>query len=156
GKINGAVGNYNAHLAAYPTIDWQANAQVFVESLGVTWNPYTTQIEPHGYIAELFDAIARFNTILIDFNRDVWGYISLGYFKQKPADGEGDYWTKPQKVNLFAFETSEGNLGLATAVFGHLASKLPISRGQRDHTASTVLRDMGDGVGYRLIAYAAV
>ena len=156
GKINGAVGNYNAHLAAYPTIDWQANAQVFVESLGLTWNPYTTQIEPHDYIAELFDAIARFNTILIDFNRDVWGYISLGYFKQKTVAGEVGSSTMPHKVNPIDFENSEGNLGIANAVFGHLAAKLPISRWQRDLTDSTVLRNMGVGFGYSLIAYAAV
>jgi adenylosuccinate lyase len=155
GKINGAVGNYNAHLSAYPDVDWQANAETFVESLGLTWNPYTTQIEPHDYIAELFDALARFNTILIDFDRDVWGYISLGYFKQKTIAGEVGSSTMPHKVNPIDFENSEGNLGIANAVFGHLAAKLPISRWQRDLTDSTVLRNMGVGFGYSLIAYAA-
>jgi len=155
GKINGAVGNYNAHLSAYPQIDWQANAQQFIESLGLSWNPYTTQIEPHDYIAELFDAIARFNTIVIDFDRDVWGYISLGYFKQKTIAGEVGSSTMPHKVNPIDFENSEGNLGIANAVFTHLAQKLPISRWQRDLTDSTVLRNMGVGFGYSLIAYAA-
>jgi len=156
GKINGAVGNYNAHLSAYPDVDWQAHAERFVTSLGLTWNPYTTQIEPHDYIAELFDAFARFNTILIDFNRDVWGYISLGYFKQKTIAGEVGSSTMPHKVNPIDFENSEGNLGLANAVLHHLASKLPISRWQRDLTDSTVLRNMGVGFGYGLIAYGAV
>ncbi|MGQ9424557.1 adenylosuccinate lyase [Gilvimarinus sp. F26214L] len=155
GKINGAVGNYNAHLAAYPQVDWQANAKAFVESLGLCWNPYTTQIEPHDYMAELFDAIARFNTILIDFNRDVWGYISLGYFKQKLKEGEIGSSTMPHKVNPIDFENSEGNLGIANALFGHLALKLPISRWQRDLTDSTVLRNMGVGFGYSEIGYAA-
>ncbi|MBN7798805.1 adenylosuccinate lyase [Parahaliea mediterranea] len=155
GKINGAVGNYNAHLAAYPGVDWQDNAQAFVESLGLTFNPYTTQIEPHDYMAELFDAIARFNTVLVDFDRDVWGYISLGYFKQKTVAGEVGSSTMPHKVNPIDFENSEGNLGLANAVFGHLAAKLPISRWQRDLTDSTVLRNMGVGMGYSLIAYQA-
>ncbi len=155
GKINGAVGNYNAHLSAYPSIDWQANAQAFIASLGLSFNPYTTQIEPHDYIAELFDAVARFNTILIDFNRDVWGYISLGYFKQRTIAGEVGSSTMPHKVNPIDFENSEGNLGLANAVMQHLASKLPISRGQRDLTDSTVLRNMGVGFGYSLIAYQA-
>ncbi|VUD56544.1 Adenylosuccinate lyase [Thalassocella blandensis] len=155
GKINGAVGNYNAHLSAYPEIDWQANAKHFVESLGLHWNAYTTQIEPHDYIAELFDAIARFNTILIDFDRDVWGYISLGYFKQKTIAGEVGSSTMPHKVNPIDFENSEGNLGIANAVFQHLAAKLPISRWQRDLTDSTVLRNMGVGVAYSLMAYAA-
>jgi adenylosuccinate lyase len=155
GKINGAVGNYNAHLSAYPQVDWQENAQVFVESLGLTWNPYTTQIEPHDYIAELFDAIARFNTILIDFDRDIWGYISLGYFKQKTIAGEVGSSTMPHKVNPIDFENSEGNLGIANAVFGHLAAKLPVSRWQRDLTDSTVLRNMGVGFGYSAIAYAS-
>ena len=155
GKINGAVGNYNAHLSAYPDIDWQANAQSFVEGLGLTWNPYTTQIEPHDCIAELFDAIARFNTILIDFDRDIWGYISLGYFKQKTIAGEVGSSTMPHKVNPIDFENSEGNLGLANAIFSHLAQKLPISRWQRDLTDSTVLRNMGVGFGYSLIAYEA-
>jgi len=155
GKINGAVGNYNAHLSAYPQVDWQANAQAFVESLGLTWNPYTTQIEPHDYIAELFDAIARFNTILIDFDRDVWGYISLGYFKQKTIAGEVGSSTMPHKVNPIDFENSEGNLGIGNAVFNHLAAKLPVSRWQRDLTDSTVLRNMGVGFGYSAIAYAS-
>ncbi|TQV73537.1 adenylosuccinate lyase [Exilibacterium tricleocarpae] len=155
GKINGAVGNYNAHLSAYPQIDWAANARVFVESLGLGWNPFTTQIEPHDYIAELFDALARFNTVLIDFDRDLWGYISLGYFKQKTIAGEVGSSTMPHKVNPIDFENSEGNLGLANAVFQHLAAKLPISRWQRDLTDSTVLRNMGVGFGYSAIAYAS-
>lgn len=153
GKINGAVGNYNAHLSAYPKIDWAENAKLFIESLGLEMNPYTTQIEPHDYIAELFDAISRFNTILIDFNRDIWGYISLGYFKQKTIAGEVGSSTMPHKVNPIDFENSEGNLGLANAVFGHMAQKLPISRWQRDLTDSTVLRNMGVGFGYSSIAY---
>ena len=155
GKINGAVGNYNAHLSAYPDVDWQQNAEDFVTSLGLSWNPYTTQIEPHDYIAELFDAIARFNTILIDFDRDIWGYISLGYFKQKVVAGEVGSSTMPHKVNPIDFENSEGNLGIANAVFQHLAAKLPVSRWQRDLTDSTVLRNMGVGAGYSVIAYAA-
>lgn len=155
GKINGAVGNYNAHLSAYPQVDWQSNANEFVTSLGLSWNPYTTQIEPHDYIAELFDAIARFNTILIDFDRDVWGYISLGYFKQKTIAGEVGSSTMPHKVNPIDFENSEGNLGIANAVFNHLAAKLPVSRWQRDLTDSTVLRNMGVGFGYSSIAYAS-
>ncbi len=155
GKINGAVGNYNAHLATYPEVDWESNARTFVEGLGLTFNPYTTQIEPHDYIAELFDAICRFNTILIDFNRDVWGYISLGYFKQKTVEGEIGSSTMPHKVNPIDFENSEGNLGLANAVLGHLAQKLPISRWQRDLTDSTVLRNLGVGLAYGLIAYEA-
>jgi adenylosuccinate lyase len=155
GKINGAVGNYNAHLSAYPAIDWEANAKIFVEGLGLTWNPYTTQIEPHDYIAELFDAIARFNTILIDFNRDVWAYISLGYFKQKTIAGEVGSSTMPHKVNPIDFENSEGNLGLANALMSHLAQKLPVSRWQRDLTDSTVLRNMGVGFAYSTIAYSA-
>ncbi len=155
GKINGAVGNYNAHLSAYPELDWPAHSQQFVESLGLTFNPYTTQIEPHDYMAELFDAIRRFNTILIDFNRDVWGYISLGYFKQKLREGEVGSSTMPHKVNPIDFENSEGNLGLANAVLGHLSEKLPISRWQRDLTDSTVLRNMGVGLAQSLIAYDA-
>lgn len=155
GKINGAVGNYNAHLSAYPEIDWQANAEQFVSSLGLTWNPYTTQIEPHDYIAEMFDAVARFNTILIDLDRDIWGYISQGYFKQKTIAGEVGSSTMPHKVNPIDFENSEGNLGLANAIMQHMASKLPISRWQRDLTDSTVLRNMGVGFGYSLIAYQA-
>ncbi|MAT51621.1 MAG: adenylosuccinate lyase [Porticoccaceae bacterium] len=155
-KFNGAVGNYNAHLSAYPEIDWQENAREFVESLGLVWNPYTTQIEPHDYIAELFDAISRLNTILIDFNRDIWGYISLGYFKQKTVAGEVGSSTMPHKVNPIDFENAEGNLGIANAVFSHLAQKLPISRWQRDLTDSTVLRNMGVGFGYSQIAYASM
>ena len=155
GKINGAVGNYNAHLSAYPDVDWQANAEAFVSGLGLTWNPYTTQIEPHDYMAELFDAIARFNTILVDLDRDIWGYISLGYFKQRTIAGEVGSSTMPHKVNPIDFENSEGNLGLANAVFQHLAAKLPVSRWQRDLTDSTVLRNMGVGFGYSLIAYEA-
>ncbi|UGA55967.1 adenylosuccinate lyase [Vibrio sp. VB16] len=155
-KTNGAVGNYNAHLSAYPDVDWHEFSETFItESLGVTWNPYTTQIEPHDYIAELFDAIARFNTILIDFDRDVWGYIALGHFKQKTIAGEIGSSTMPHKVNPIDFENSEGNLGLANAVFGHLAQKLPISRWQRDLTDSTVLRNLGVGCGYAIIAYTS-
>lgn len=156
GKINGAVGNYNAHLSAYPNIDWEANARAFIEQdLGLTWNPYTTQIEPHDYIAELFDAIARFNTILIDLDRDIWGYISLGYFKQKTVAGEIGSSTMPHKVNPIDFENSEGNLGIANAIFQHLASKLPVSRWQRDLTDSTVLRNLGVGFAHSVIAYEA-
>ena len=155
GKINGAVGNYNAHLSAYPEIDWTAHAQAFVESLGLAFNPYTTQIEPHDYMAELFDALRRYNTILIDFNRDVWGYISLGYFKQKLKDGEVGSSTMPHKVNPIDFENSEGNLGIANAVLGHLGEKLPVSRWQRDLTDSTVLRNMGVGFAQSLIAFDA-
>ncbi|MEP0200789.1 MAG: adenylosuccinate lyase [Halioglobus sp.] len=155
GKINGAVGNYNAHLSAYPDIDWQSNAEAFVTSLGLTFNPYTTQIEPHDYMAELFDSLSRFNTILIDFNRDIWAYISLGYFKQKTIAGEVGSSTMPHKVNPIDFENSEGNLGLANALFTHLSIKLPVSRWQRDLTDSTVLRNMGVGIGYSLIAYEA-
>ena len=149
------MGNYNAHISAYPDVDWQANAEEFVTSLGINWNPYTTQIEPHDYIAELFDAIARFNTIVIDFDRDIWAYISNGYFKQKTIAGEVGSSTMPHKVNPIDFENSEGNLGLANAVLAHMAQKLPISRWQRDLTDSTVLRNMGAGAGYSLIAYAA-
>ncbi len=156
GKINGAVGNYNAHLAAYPDVDWPANARDFVESLRLTWNPRTTQIEPHDYIAELFDAIKRFNVVLIDFDRDLWGYISLGYFKQKTIEGEVGSSTMPHKVNPIDFENSEGNLGLANAIFAHMAEKLPVSRWQRDLTDSTVLRNMGVGFAYSAIAYASV
>ena len=191
GKINGAVGNYNAHLSAYPNIDWHTFSEEFVTSLGITWNPYTTQIEPHDYIAELFDCVARFNTIVIDFDRDLWGYIALNHFKQRtiageigsstmphkvnPIDFDRDLWgyialnhfkqrtiageigssTMPHKVNPIDFENSEGNLGLANAVMAHLGSKLPISRWQRDLTDSTVLRNLGVGLGYCLIAYAA-
>ncbi|MBB3101651.1 adenylosuccinate lyase [Azomonas macrocytogenes] len=156
GKINGAVGNYNAHLSAYPQVDWEANARDFIEKdLGLAWNPYTTQIEPHDYIAELFDAIARFNTILIDFDRDVWGYISLGYFKQRTVAGEIGSSTMPHKVNPIDFENSEGNLGIANALLQHLAAKLPISRWQRDLTDSTVLRNLGVGFAHSVIAYEA-
>ena len=155
GKINGAVGNYNAHLSAYPDVDWAANAEEFIESLGLDWNPYTTQIEPHDYIAELYDAIARFNTILIDLDRDIWGYISLGYFKQKTVASEIGSSTMPHKVNPIDFENSEGNLGIANALFGHLSAKLPISRWQRDLTDSTVLRNLGVGFAHSLIAYEA-
>ena len=155
GKINGAVGNYNAHLAAYPELAWSEIARDFVESLGLTWNPYTIQIEPHDYIAELNDAVARFNTILIDFCRDIWGYISLGYFKQRVVAGEVGSSTMPHKVNPIDFENAEGNLGLANALLGHLAEKLPISRWQRDLTDSTVLRNLGVGFGYSLLAYSS-
>ena len=155
GKINGAVGNYNAHLSAYPELDWQSTAQQFVESLGLTWNPYTIQIEPHDYIAEIFDALVRFNTILIDFSRDVWGYISLGHFKQKVIAGEVGSSTMPHKVNPIDFENSEGNIGLANAMFRHLSEKLPVSRWQRDLTDSTVLRNMGVGFAQSLIAFDA-
>lgn len=155
GKINGAVGNYNAHFSAYPEINWAQNAEQFVTELGLSWNPYTTQIEPHDYIAELFDAMARFNTILIDFDRDVWGYISLGYFKQRTIAGEIGSSTMPHKVNPIDFENSEGNLGIANAIMAHLAAKLPISRWQRDLTDSTVLRNLGVGLAHALIAYEA-
>ncbi|GLX86394.1 adenylosuccinate lyase [Thalassotalea loyana] len=155
GKINGAVGNYNAHLSAYPNVDWHTFSNEFVTSLGLTWNAFTTQIEPHDYIAELFDAVARFNTILIDFDRDVWGYIALGHFKQKTIAGEIGSSTMPHKVNPIDFENSEGNLGIANALFAHLAQKLPVSRWQRDLTDSTVLRNLGVGFGHSLIAYAA-
>jgi len=153
GKINGAVGNFNAHLSAYPDFDWEAFAQRFVTSLGLTYNPYTIQIEPHDYMAELYDAQSRINTILIDLDRDVWGYISMGYFKQKVKEGEVGSSTMPHKVNPIDFENSEGNLGLANAVLRHLAEKLPISRWQRDLTDSTVLRNMGVGLGYSLLGY---
>ena len=155
-KINGAVGNYNAHLSAYPDVDWHAFSQEFItQSLGVTWNPYTTQIEPHDYIAEFFDCVARFNTIVIDFDRDMWGYIALNHFKQRTIAGEIGSSTMPHKVNPIDFENSEGNLGLANAVMNHLGQKLPISRWQRDLTDSTVLRNLGVGLGYALIAYAS-
>lgn len=153
GKFNGAVGNYNAHLAAYPDVEWEAVARRFVTSLGITFNPYTVQIEPHDYMAELFDAYARINTILIDLDRDIWGYISLGYFKQKVVHGEVGSSTMPHKVNPIDFENSEGNLGLANALLRHLSEKLPISRWQRDLTDSTVLRNMGVALGYTLLAY---
>ena len=152
GKINGAVGNYNAHLSAYPEIDWVLHAQTFVESLGIAWNPYTTQIEPHDYMAELFDAVARFNTVLIDFCRDIWSYISIGYFRQKTVAGEIGSSTMPHKVNPIDFENAEGNLGIANALFDQFALKLPVSRWQRDLTDSTVLRNMGVGLAYTTIA----
>jgi adenylosuccinate lyase len=156
GKINGAVGNYNAHMVAYPEIDWPAFAGTFIESLGIETNPYTIQIEPHDYIAELFDAMARFNTILIDLCRDIWSYISLGYFKQKTVAGEVGSSTMPHKVNPIDFENAEGNLGVANALFNHLAGKLPISRWQRDLTDSTVLRTLGTGLAHSLIAYQSL
>ena len=155
GKINGAVGNYNAHLSAYPEVNWHNFADEFVNSLGLSFNAFTTQIEPHDYIAELFDAIARFNTILIDFDRDIWGYIAMGHFKQRTIAGEIGSSTMPHKVNPIDFENSEGNLGIANALFTHLAQKLPISRWQRDLTDSTVLRNLGVGFAHTLIAYQA-
>ena len=153
GKINGAVGNYNAHLSAYPDIDWQNFADKFVSSLGLQWNPYTTQIEPHDNVAELFDAIARFNTIILDFDRDIWAYISNGYFKQKLVSGEVGSSTMPHKVNPIDFENSEGNIGIANALLNHLAAKLPVSRWQRDLTDSTVLRNEGVALAYSLLAW---
>ncbi len=153
GKINGAVGNFNAHLTAYPDIDWQSLAAEFVSELGLTWNPYTTQIEPHDYIAEVLDGFLRFNTVLIDFNRDIWAYISLNFFKQKMVAGEIGSSTMPHKVNPIDFENSEGNLGLANSIMQHLSNKLPISRWQRDLTDSTVLRNLGTGFAYSLISY---
>ncbi len=153
GKINGAVGNYNAHLSAYPTFDWQAFARGFVEKLGLEFNPYTTQIEPHDAMAELFDAYASVNTVLLDFNRDVWGYISLAYFRQKTIKDEIGSSTMPHKVNPIDFENSEGNLGIANALLNHLSGKLPVSRWQRDLSDSTVLRNMGVALGHALLAY---
>lgn len=153
GKINGAVGNFNAHLSAYPSFDWENFAKNFVESLGLTYNPMTIQIEPHDYMAELYDVLSRINTILIDLNRDIWGYISVGYFKQKVKAGEVGSSTMPHKVNPIDFENSEGNLGMANAILRHMAEKLPISRWQRDLTDSTVLRNMGVGIGYSLLGY---
>ena len=155
GKLNGAVGNYNAHLSAYPAVDWHKLSEEFVCSLGISHNPFTTQIEPHDYIAELYDAFARFNTILIDFNRDIWGYIAMGHFEQRTVAGEIGSSTMPHKVNPIDFENSEGNLGLANAIFAHLGAKLPVSRWQRDLTDSTVLRNLGVGFGYAIIAYQA-
>jgi adenylosuccinate lyase len=152
GKLNGAVGNYNAHSVAYPEIDWQAVSQQFVTSLGLQWNPYTTQIEPHDYMAEYFDGLARSNQILVDFSRDIWSYISLGYFKQKVIEGEVGSSTMPHKVNPIDFENAEGNFGLSNALLSYLAQKLPVSRWQRDLTDSTVLRNMGVAVGYSLLA----
>ena len=156
GKINGAVGNYNAHLSAYPEVDWPSLAEQFVTGLGLHWNPYTTQIEPHDYIAELFHGICRFNTILIDLNRDIWDYISLGYFKQKVVAGEVGSSTMPHKVNPIDFENAEGNLGIGNAIMEHLANKLPVSRWQRDLTDSTVLRNLGVGVAHSVIAYESL
>jgi len=153
GKINGAVGNFNAHLSAYPNFDWESFARKFVESLGLSYNPMTIQIEPHDYMAELYDCLSRINTILIDLNRDIWGYISVGYFKQKVKAGEIGSSTMPHKVNPIDFENSEGNLGMANAILRHMAEKLPISRWQRDLTDSTVLRNMGVGFGYTLLGY---
>ncbi len=155
GKVNGAVGNYNAHAVAYPDVDWAEFAECFVESLGLQFNPYTIQIEPHDYIAEYFHALSRFNTILLDFNRDIWGYISLGYFKQRTIAGEVGSSTMPHKVNPIDFENSEGNLGIANAMFGFLAEKLPVSRWQRDLTDSTVLRNIGVGIAHTSIAIQA-
>jgi len=152
GKINGAVGNYNAHLVAYPDVDWPLFAQNFVESLGLSFNPYTIQIEPHDYMAEFFHSLSRFNTILLDFDRDIWSYISLGYFKQKTVAGEVGSSTMPHKVNPIDFENSEGNLGLANAILGFLSEKLPVSRWQRDLTDSTVLRNIGVGIAHTSIA----
>jgi len=153
GKINGAVGNYNAHLAAYPDVDWPALAWTFVTDLGLEWNPYTTQIEPHDSIAELCHAVARFNTVLLDFSRDIWGYISLGYFRSRTIAGEVGSSTMPHKVNPIDFENAEGNLGIANALFTHLAEKLPISRWQRDLSDSTVLRNLGVAIGHAALAY---
>ncbi len=153
GKINGAVGNFNAHVSSYPELEWISLGESFVSSLGLTSNPYTTQIEPHDYIAELFQAVGRFNTVLLDFDRDIWAYISVGYFKQKQIAGETGSSTMPHKVNPIDFENSEGNLGMANAILAHLSEKLPISRWQRDLTDSTVLRNLGSGVAYSIIAY---
>ena len=155
GKFAGAVGNYNAHMSAYPRVDWAAVAQGFVTSLGLAWNPYVTQIESHDYMAELFDALRRFNTILLGFDRDVWGYVSLGYFRQRTVAGEVGSSTMPHKVNPIDFENSEGNLGVANALLAHLADKLAVSRLQRDLSDSTVLRNLGSGVGHSLLAYAS-
>ena len=155
GKINGATGNYNAHLAAYPDINWYETSEQFVHSLGLMWNPYTIQIEPHDYIAEYFHVMQRFNTILIDFDRDVWAYISNGFFKQKTVAGEIGSSAMPHKVNPIDFENSEGNLGIANAIFDHLGQKLPISRWQRDLTDSTVLRNLGVGVAHTMISLQA-
>ncbi|NLG75320.1 MAG: adenylosuccinate lyase [Xanthomonadaceae bacterium] len=156
GKINGAVGNFNAHLAAYPNVDWRKLGERFVQSLGLQWNPYTTQIEPHDWMAEYFDALARINTVLIDLCRDMWGYISLGYFRQRTVAGEVGSSTMPHKVNPIDFENAEGNLGLANAILRFLADKLPISRWQRDLTDSTVLRNVGVAVSHGLIAWRSI
>jgi adenylosuccinate lyase len=156
GKINGAVGNFNAHLSAYPDVDWPALSKTFVESLGLVWNPYTTQIEPHDWMAESFHALARYHTILIDLSRDIWSYISIGYFKQKTVEGEVGSSTMPHKVNPIDFENAEGNLGVSNALLEHLAHKLPRSRWQRDLTDSTVLRSMGTAYGHSLVALASL
>jgi len=156
GKLNGAVGNYNAHVVAYPDVDWERLAAKVVNEVGLEFNPYTTQIEPHDYMAELFDAIARANTVLIDLDRDLWGYISLGYFRQRTREGEIGSSTMPHKVNPIDFENSEGNLGLANALLRHMAEKLPISRWQRDLTDSTVLRNMGVALGHTLLGWTAL
>jgi adenylosuccinate lyase len=156
GKINGAVGNYNAHSVTYPEVDWTAFAERFVTGLGLSWNPYTTQIEPHDYVAELFDAVVRFNTVLLDLARDIWGYISVGYFRQRVIEGEVGSSTMPHKVNPIDFENAEGNIGVANALLEHLARKLPVSRWQRDLTDSTVLRNLGVGLAHSLIAYRAL
>ena len=157
GKINGAVGNYNAHLAAYPDVDWEAFARRFItEDLGLAWNPYTIQIEPHDYMAEFFHAVMRFNTVLLDFCRDVWSYIAIGYFRQKTMAGEVGSSTMPHKVNPIDFENAEGNLGIANALLDHLAAKLPVSRWQRDLTDSTVLRTLGVGLAHSSVAYQSV
>lgn len=155
GKMNGAVGNYNAHLSAYPNVDWPMMANAFVTGLGLRWNKFTTQIEPHDYMAELFQAMIRFNTVLLDFCRDVWSYISIGYFKQKTVKGEIGSSTMPHKVNPIDFENAEGNLGIANAIFDHLALKLPVSRWQRDLTDSTVLRNLGVGFAHSLMSYSS-
>jgi len=155
GKINGAVGNYNAHISAYPDVNWPQFAESFIQSIGLQWNAYTTQIEPHDYIAEYFDTVARFNTIVLDFNRDIWSYISIGHFKQKTIEGEIGSSTMPHKVNPIDFENSEGNLGIANALFNHLSNKLPISRWQRDLSDSTALRTLGVGVAHSIISYQA-
>ncbi|MCZ6881093.1 MAG: adenylosuccinate lyase [Gammaproteobacteria bacterium] len=156
GKINGAVGNFNAHLSAYPDIDWDTLGRDFVQSLGLAWNPYTTQIEPHDWIAEYCDALCRYNTILIDLSRDIWGYISLGYFSQQSVKGEVGSSTMPHKVNPIDFENAEGNLGVATALLAHFSAKLPISRWQRDLSDSTVMRNLGAGIGHVLVAIASL
>ena len=156
GKINGAVGNYNAHIAAYPEIDWPSAAEEFIVGLGLYWNPYTTQIEPHDYVAEIFNCLSRYNNILIDFSRDIWGYVSLNYFRQKTVAGEVGSSTMPHKVNPIDFENAEGNLGLANALLDHMSAKLPVSRWQRDLTDSTVMRNLGTGLGYSLVAYQSL
>ena len=156
GKMNGAVGNYNAHRVAYPDVDWPALSERFVTGLGIQWNPYTTQIEPHDYLSEYFDAIARLNQILVDFSRDIWSYISLGYFKQRIVEGEVGSSTMPHKVNPIDFENAEGNFGLANALLNHLSQKLPVSRWQRDLTDSTVLRNMGVALGHSQLALASL